>query len=60
VLSAPIIREPITGGTGQISGDFTLEEANSIAMMLRAGALPGRLGVVEQQVVAATNGGGKP
>jgi preprotein translocase subunit SecD len=60
VLSAPIIREPITGGTGQISGDFTLEEANSIAMMLRAGALPGRLSVVEQQVVAATDGGGKP
>ena len=60
VLSAPIIREPITGGTGQISGDFTLEEANSIAMMLRAGALPGRLSVVDQQVAAAAEGSGKP
>lgn len=60
VLSAPVIREPITGGTGQISGDFTLEEANSIAMMLRAGALPGRLSVVEQQVVAAAESGAKP
>ncbi len=56
VLSAPVIREPITGGTAQISGDFTLEEANSIAMMLRAGALPGRLRVVEQQVVAPAAG----
>ncbi|TPQ30817.1 preprotein translocase subunit SecD [Bradyrhizobium guangdongense] len=51
VLSAPIIREPITGGSGQISGNFTLEDANTVAMMLRAGALPGRLTVVEQQVV---------
>jgi preprotein translocase subunit SecD len=56
VLSAPVIREPITGGSGQISGDFTLEEANSIAMMLRACALPGRLSVVEQQVVAPAAG----
>jgi preprotein translocase subunit SecD len=51
VLSAPVIREPITGGSGQISGNFTLEDANTVAMMLRAGALPGRLTVVEQQVV---------
>ncbi|MBR0709620.1 MULTISPECIES: SecDF P1 head subdomain-containing protein [Bradyrhizobium] len=51
VLSAPVIREPITGGSGQISGNFTLEEANSVAMMLRAGALPGHLTLVDQQVV---------
>lgn len=51
VISAPVIREPITGGSGQISGNFTLEEASSVAMMLRAGSLPGRLGLVEQQVV---------
>jgi len=51
VVSAPEIREPITGGSGQISGNLTLEEANSIAMMLRAASLPGRLGLVEQQVV---------
>ena len=51
VISAPVIREPITGGSGQISGNLTLEEANSVAMMLRAASLPGRLGLVEQQVV---------
>jgi preprotein translocase subunit SecD len=51
VVSAPVIREPITGGSGQISGNFTLEEANGVAMMLRAGSLPGHLGLVEQQVV---------
>src|SRR3954463_9649533 len=51
VISAPVIREPITGGTGQISGNFTLEEANSVAMLLRAGSLPGHLSLVEQQVV---------
>jgi preprotein translocase subunit SecD len=51
VISAPVIREPITGGSGQISGNFTLEEANSVAMMLRAGSLPGHLAIVEQQVI---------
>ncbi|QPF94154.1 SecDF P1 head subdomain-containing protein [Bradyrhizobium commune] len=51
VVSAPVIREPITGGSGQISGNFTLEEANSVAMLLRAGSLPGHLGLVEQQVI---------
>ncbi len=51
VFSAPVIREPITGGSGQISGNFTLEEANTVAMLLRSGALPGRLSVVDQQIV---------
>ncbi|PDT91201.1 preprotein translocase subunit SecD [Bradyrhizobium sp. Y36] len=51
VISAPVIREPITGGSGQISGNFTLEEASSVAMLLRAGSLPGHLGLVEQRVV---------
>jgi preprotein translocase subunit SecD len=50
VLSAPIIREPILGGSGQISGSFTLEDANAIAVLLRSGTLPGRLTVIEQQV----------
>jgi preprotein translocase subunit SecD len=50
VLSAPIIREPIVGGSGQISGSFTLEDANAVAVLLRSGTLPGRLTVVEQQV----------
>jgi preprotein translocase subunit SecD len=51
VISAPVIREPITGGSVQISGNFTLEEANSIAMLLRAGSLPGHLTLIEQQVI---------
>ena len=51
VLSAPIIREPIVGGSGQISGGFTVEAANTIAMLLRSGTLPGRLIVAEQQKV---------
>jgi len=51
VISAPVIREPIVGGSVQISGNFTLEEANSVAMQLRAGSLPGHLTLVEQQVV---------
>jgi preprotein translocase subunit SecD len=51
VISAPVIREPITGGSVQISGNFTLEEANGVAMQLRAGALPGHLTLVEQQVI---------
>lgn len=51
VISAPVIREPITGGSGHISGNFTLEEANSVGMLLRAGTLAGHLGLVEQQVI---------
>jgi preprotein translocase subunit SecD len=54
VMSAPIIREPIAGGSGQISGNFTLEEANTVAMLLRSGTLPGRLSVVDAQVVQPT------
>jgi preprotein translocase subunit SecD len=58
VLSASVIREPIVGGSGQISGIVTLEDANNVAMLLRSGTLPGRLTVVDQQVVepAATAG----
>jgi preprotein translocase subunit SecD len=51
VLSVPIIREPILGGSGQISGSFTVKEANRIAVLLRSGMLPGRLIVGEQQRV---------
>jgi preprotein translocase subunit SecD len=51
MLSESVIREPILGGSGVISGNFTLEDANAIAMMLRSGTLPGRLSVAEQQVV---------
>jgi preprotein translocase subunit SecD len=49
VLSAPIIREPIMGGTGQISGAFTVEQASDMAIQLRSGELPGKLTLLEQR-----------
>ena len=51
VISAPRINEPITGGSGQISGSFTVESANNLAILLRAGALPAPLTVVEERTV---------
>ena len=51
VISAPVIRSPITGGTGQITGNFTMDEASSLAILLRAGALPAKLTVVEERTV---------
>jgi preprotein translocase subunit SecD len=51
VISAPVIREPITAGQGQISGNFTVQSANDLAVLLRAGALPAPLTVVEQRTV---------
>src|SRR5580658_46836 len=51
VISAPVIREPILGGSGQISGNFTVETANNLAILLRGGALPAKLSVIEQRVV---------
>ena len=51
VLSVSVIREPIVGGSGQISGNLTLEEASTIGMLLRSATPLGRLSVVEQQVV---------
>jgi len=53
VISAPVIREPILGGSGQISGSFTVQQANDLAVLLRAGALPARLTPIEQRVVGA-------
>ena len=51
VISAPVIREPITGGSGQISGSFTVQAANDLAILLRAGALPAPLTVAEERTV---------
>jgi preprotein translocase subunit SecD len=51
VISAPVIREAITGGRGQISGQFTAASANDLAVLLRAGALPAPLTVIEQRSV---------
>ena len=53
VLSAPVIREPIPGGRGQISGGFTLQGAKDLAVLLRSGALPAPLSVVEERTVGA-------
>ena len=53
VISAPVIREPILGGSGQISGSFTVEGANDLSVLLRAGALPAKLVPIEQRVVGA-------
>jgi len=51
VISAPRIREPILGGSGIISGNFTVESANELAILLRAGALPAPLEVIEERSV---------
>ncbi len=51
VISAPVIREPILQGTGQISGNFSVEGANDLAVLLRAGALPATLTVIEERTV---------
>jgi preprotein translocase subunit SecD len=51
VISAPVINEPIPGGAGQISGSFTVQSANDLAILLRAGALPAPLTVVEERTV---------
>ncbi len=51
VISAPRILGPITGGSGQISGRFTVQEANDLAVLLRAGALPAKLTIVEERTV---------
>jgi preprotein translocase subunit SecD len=51
VISAPVIREAITGGRGQISGSFTAASASELAVLLRAGALPAPLSIVEERTV---------
>jgi preprotein translocase subunit SecD len=51
VITAPTIREPITGGRGQISGSFTAASASDLAVLLRAGALPAPLTIVEERTV---------
>ena len=51
ILSAPIIREAIVGGAGQISGDFTFQSATDLALLLRSGALPAPLNIIEERTV---------
>ncbi len=51
VISAPVIKEPILGGQGVIEGSFTVQSANDLALLLRAGALPAPLTVLEESSV---------
>ena len=56
VISAPVIREAILGGSGQISGNFTVDSANNLAIQLRSGALPAKLTIVEERTVGPSLG----
>jgi SecD/SecF fusion protein len=56
VITAPVVQTPITGGTGQISGSFTPQSANDLAVLLRAGALPASLNIVEERSVGPSLG----
>lgn len=56
VYSSPVIREPIGGGRASISGGFQLEEAKQLAVVLRAGALPAPLTILEERTVGPTLG----
>jgi SecD/SecF fusion protein len=56
VYSAPVIRDRIPGGRGQISGNFTSDEAGDLALVLRAGALPAPVKIIEERSVGATLG----
>jgi len=56
VLTAPVIRSVILGGSAEISGSFTTKEASDLALLLRAGALPAPLDVVEERTVGPSLG----
>ncbi len=56
VVSAPVINEPILGGSGQISGNFTVEDANNLAIVLRSGALPVNLTIAQERSVGPSLG----
>jgi protein-export membrane protein SecD len=51
IISAPVIQTPITGGSGRITGEFSVEKARDLALLLRAGALPAPLNVIEEKTV---------
>ena len=51
VISAPVIRDAIVSGSGQISGDFTFQSATDLALLLRSGALPAPLKIIEERTV---------
>lgn len=56
VYSAPVIQDKIAGGSASISGDFTTEEANDLAVILRAGSLPAPVSILEERSVGPSLG----
>ncbi len=56
IISAPVIQSPITGGSGRITGTFSPQEATELAILIRSGALPAELTVIEQRTVGADLG----
>lgn len=56
VITAPVIRSPILGGSGIISGNFTTQSANDLSLLLRAGALPAPLKIIEERSVGPSLG----
>ncbi len=56
IRSAPVINEPITGGSARISGSFSMEEANDLALIIKEGALPVPIKIVEEQSTGPTLG----
>ena len=51
IISAPVVREPIVSGAGQITGDFTFQTATDLALLLRSGALPAPMNIIEERTV---------
>ncbi len=56
IITQPIVQEEIVGGQAQISGEFTIDEANELSIQLNAGALPISINLVEERTVGATLG----
>ncbi|WP_272916175.1 protein translocase subunit SecD [Aristophania vespae] len=56
IITDPVINSPITGGTGEITGNFTARTASDLALLLRAGALPAPLSVIEQRTIGPSLG----
>jgi protein-export membrane protein SecD len=56
VQSYPVINEPILGGSGQISGSFTTEETSNLSIVLKSGALPAKLSIVEERTIGPSLG----
>ena len=51
IISAPVVRDAISGGSGQISGNFTFQSATDLSLLLRSGALPAPLNIIEERTV---------